>query len=142
MELASPGLREEAEARRKAQERATAAEERLTVIQDQYRKTLEELHITQRMLQERPASATTTGPDPEVEARLLKAEGQTRLLEGQLAAMSTERDKLARHIAEQAKAAEAAKTKGDPEADRKTRQIEQEAIGLGPSSRARRPSCR
>ena len=130
LELASPGLREEAEARRKAQERATSAEERLTVIQEQYRKTLEELHITQRMLQERPASATTTGPDPEVEARLLKAEGQTRLLEGQLAAMSTERDKLARHIAEQAKAAEVAKAKGDPEADRKTRQIEQEAIGL------------
>src|SRR4029079_1861017 len=37
LELASPGLREEAEARRKGQERATSAEERLTVIQDQYR---------------------------------------------------------------------------------------------------------
>ena len=55
LELPSPGLREEADARRKAEERATGAEERLNVIQDQYRKTLEELHVTQRMLQERPA---------------------------------------------------------------------------------------
>ena len=125
---ASPGLREEADARRKAEERATAAEERLTVIQDQYRKTLEELHVTQRMLQERPA--TPTRPDPEVEARLSKAEGQARLLEGQLKAMSTERDKLARHIAEQAKARSRRRPTGRSRADRKTRQVEQEAIGL------------
>jgi hypothetical protein len=121
IESTSPGLREEAEARRKAEERATAAEERLTVIQDQYRKTLEELHVTQRLIQERPLAG---GPDPVIEERLLKAEGQARLLEGQLKAMSTERDKLARHIADQAK------TKPDPELDRKTRQVEQEAIGL------------
>ncbi|MGZ5298670.1 MAG: hypothetical protein ACXWDU_03250 [Actinomycetota bacterium] len=121
IELSSPGLREEADARKKAEERASAAEERLSVIQDQYRKTLEELHVTQRLLQERPASS---GTDPEAEARLLKAEGHARLVEGQLKAMSTERDKLARHIAEQAKA------KGDPELDRRSRQVEQEAIGL------------
>lgn len=121
IESTSPGLREEAEARRKAEERARAAEERLSVIQDQYRKTLEELHVTQRLIQERPLAG---GPDPIAEERLLKAEGQARLLEGQLKAMSTERDKLARHIADQAK------TKSDPELDRKTRQVEQEAIGL------------
>jgi chromosome segregation ATPase len=121
IESASPGLREEAEARRKAEERARAAEERLSVIQDQYRKTLEELHVTQRLIQERPVAG---GPDPIAEDRLLKAEGHARLLEGQLNAMSTERDKLARHIADQAK------TKSDPELDRKTRQVEQEAIGL------------
>ncbi len=121
IELPSPGLREEADARRKADDRATAAEERLSVIQDQYRKTLEELHVTQRLLQERPAAS---GLDPELEARLLKAEDQARLLEGHLKAMSTERDKLARHIAEQAK------SKSDPELDRKARQVEQEAIGL------------
>ncbi|MGZ8650787.1 MAG: hypothetical protein ACXWX5_01280 [Actinomycetota bacterium] len=121
IELSSPGLREEADARKTAEERASAAEERLSVIQDQYRKTLEELHVTQRLLQERPASS---GTDPEAEARLLKAEGHARLVEGQLKAMSTERDKLARHIAEQAKA------KGDPELDRRSRQVEQEAIGL------------
>ena len=121
IEAANPGVREEAEARRKAEERATAAEERLGVIQDQYRKSLEELHVTQRLIQERPPMG---GPDPFAEERLLKAEGQARLLEGQLKAMSTERDKLAQHIAEQAK------TKSDPELDRKTRQVEQEAIGL------------
>ena len=127
LELPSPGLREEADARKKAEERATGAEERLNVIQDQYRKTLEELHVTQRMLQERPAAS---GPDPETETRLLKAEGQARLVEGQLKAMSIERDKLARHIAEQAKAKGDKGDKVDPEIDRRARQVEQEAIGL------------
>ncbi|MEO8423690.1 MAG: hypothetical protein ABI595_07210 [Actinomycetota bacterium] len=123
-ELPSPGLREEADARKKAEDRASSSEERLSVIQEQYRKTLEELHVTQRLLQERPAAS---GADPEVEARLLKAESQTGLLEGQLKAMSMERDKLARHIADQAKAKG---DKVDPELDRKARQVEQEAIGL------------
>lgn len=121
IEVPSPGLREEADARRKAEERASAAEQRLNVIQEQYRKTLEELHVIQRLIQERPA---TSAPDPVAEERLLKAEGQVRLLEGQLKTMGTERDKLARHIAEQAK------TKTDPELDPKARQVEQEAIGL------------
>ena len=121
IEVASPGLRVEADARRKAEERAAAAEERLNLIQDQYRKTLEELHTTQRILQERP---TPSGTDAAIEERMLKAEGHVRMLEGQLTAMGTERDKLARHIAEQAK------IKSDPEFDRKARQVEQEAIGL------------
>jgi hypothetical protein len=121
IEATSPGLRVEADARRKAEERAAAAEERLNLIQDQYRKTLEELHTTQRILQERP---TPSGVDAAMEERMLKAEGHVRLLEGQLTAMGTERDKLARHIAEQAK------IKSDPEFDRKARQVEQEAIGL------------
>ena len=43
--------------------------------------------------------------------------------------MSMERDKLARHIAEQAKKGEKSDTI-DPELDRKARQVEQEAIGL------------
>ncbi len=124
IEASAPGLREEADARKKAEDRAVAAEERLKVIQDQYRKTLEELHVTQRVLQERPVPS---GTDPEIEARLLKAEGNATLLETQLNAMSTERDRLARHIAEQAKAKV---DKADPELDRKTRQVEQEAIGL------------
>jgi hypothetical protein len=124
VEVPSPGLREEADARKKAEGRASASEERLNVIQEQYRKTLEELHVTQRLLQERPAA---TGADPEAEARLSTAEGQVGLLQGQLKAMSTERDKLARHIAEQAKSKG---DKADPELDRKARQVEQEAIGL------------
>ena len=125
IELPSQGFREDADARTKADQRASAAEERLNVIQEQYRKTLEELHVTQRILQERPAAS---GADPEIEARMLKAEGQVGLLEGQLKVMSTERDKLARHIAEQAKSK--GDPKGDPELDRKVRQAEQEAIGL------------
>lgn len=123
VEMPAPGLREEAEARRRAEERAAAAEQRLTVIQEQYRKTLEELHVTQRLIQERPQPGA---PDPVVEGRLVKAEGQVRLLEGQLKAMSVERDKLARHIADQARGKEEA----DTNVDRRTRQVEQEAIGL------------
>jgi chromosome segregation ATPase len=122
-QYAPPGLREEGDARRKAEDRAAAAEQRLTVIQEQYRKTLEELHVTQRLIQERPQPGA---PDPAVEGRLLKAEGQARLLEGQLKAMSAERDKLARHIADQAKN----KPDTDAEADRRNKQVEQEAIGL------------
>ncbi len=122
-QYAPPGLREEGDARRKAEERAAAAEQRLTVIQEQYRKTLEELHVTQRLIQERPQPGA---PDPAVEGRLLKAEGQARLLEGQLKAMSAERDKLARHIADQAKN----KPEADTDADRRNKQVEQEAIGL------------
>ncbi len=121
IELPAPGLREEGDARRKAEERAESAEERLAVIQEQYRKTLEQLHVTQKMVQERPQPGA---PDPELEGRLLKAEGHARLLEGQLKAMGTERDKLARHIAEQAK------NKPDPALDHRARQVEQEAIGL------------
>lgn len=121
IELPAPGLREEGDARRKAEERAEGAEQRLAVIQEQYRKTLEQLHVTQKMVQERPQPGA---PDPELEGRLLKAEGQARLLEGQLKAMGTERDKLARHIAEQAK------NKPDPVLDQRARQVEQEAIGL------------
>ena len=121
IELPAPGLREEGDARRKAEERAESAEERLSVIQEQYRKTLEQLHVTQKMVQDRPQPGA---PDPELEGRLLKAEGHARLLEGQLKAMGTERDKLARHIAEQAK------NKPDPAQDHRARQVEQEAIGL------------
>jgi hypothetical protein len=121
VELPAPGLREEGDARRKAEERAEGAEQRLSVIQEQYRKTLEQLHVTQKMVQERPQPGA---PDPELEGRMLKAEGHARLLEGQLKAMGTERDKLARHIAEQAK------NKPDPALDHRARQVEQEAIGL------------
>lgn len=127
LEMQAPGFREEADARRKAEDRASAAEQRLTVIQEQYRKTLEELHVTQRLIQERPQPGA---PDPATEGRLLKAEGQVRLMEGQLKAMSGERDKLARHIAEQAKNRTEAEAQTDADAVRRSTQAEQEAIGL------------
>ena len=47
-----PGLREEGEARRRAEERARAAEERLGLLQDQYRTTLEELQSFQQLASE------------------------------------------------------------------------------------------
>ena len=53
----SPGLREEGDARRKAEDRARAAEERLATLQGQYRNTLEELQTSQRRIQEQAAAA-------------------------------------------------------------------------------------
>ncbi|MEO8477157.1 MAG: hypothetical protein ABI572_08915 [Actinomycetota bacterium] len=89
-----PGLREEGDARRKAEERAHAAEERLTVLQEQYRKTLEDLQIAQRR-------ATETRTDPAIQDRMLRAEDRARLLEDELLkaadrleAVSAERDQL------------------------------------------------
>ena len=66
-----PGLREEGEARRRAEERATAAEERLGLLQDQYRKALEELQDFRELAREPRAAA-----DPKLEERALRAEGQ------------------------------------------------------------------
>ncbi len=96
----TPGLREEGDARRKAEERAFAAEERLSVLQEQYRKTLEDLQVAQRR-------ATETRPDPETQDRLLRAEDRARLLEEEarkagerLAAVAAERDQLSKVAAE------------------------------------------
>jgi len=96
----TPGLREEGAARRKAEERAHAAEERLSVLQEQYRKTLDDLQISQRR-------ATEPRTDPEAQARLLQAEDRARLLEDEartaadrLAALSAERDQLSQVAAD------------------------------------------
>jgi signal transduction histidine kinase len=96
----TPGLREEGDARRKAEERAYAAEERLSVLQEQYRKTLEDLQVAQRR-------ATESRPDPETQDRLLRAEDRARLLEEEarkagerLAAVTAERDQLSKVAAE------------------------------------------
>ena len=100
MTVPTPGLREEGDARRKAEERAYAAEERLSVLQEQYRKTLEELQVAQRR-------ATESRPDPETQERLLRAEDRARLLEEQarkaaerFAAVTAERDQLSKVAAE------------------------------------------
>src|SRR5712691_8442134 len=124
IEVPTPGLREEAEARRRAEDRAKAAEERLAVLQDQYRTTLDELQNTQRALRQTPMTAPT--PDPANEERALHAEGRVRLLEGQLQAMNIERDKLAKLLAEAVKERRETTAAPDPRA----RQMEQETIGL------------
>jgi DNA repair exonuclease SbcCD ATPase subunit len=73
----SPGVKEEGDARRKAEHRARAAEERLAVLQDQYRKTLDELQEAQNRLRE----ATTSAADPSAEERAMQAEQRAAMLE-------------------------------------------------------------
>lgn len=73
----SPGVKEEGDARRKAEDRAHAAEERLSLLQDQYRKTLDELQEAQNNLRE----ATSTTPDPASEGRAMQAEQRASMLE-------------------------------------------------------------
>ena len=87
--MPQPGLREEGEARRKAEDRARAAEERLALLQDQYRKSLEELQNYRDIAREpRPEI------DPELEERALRAEGQVRDLEQRVHTLDGERAKL------------------------------------------------
>ena len=85
---AQHGLKEEGDARRMSEERARAAEERLSVLQEQYRKTLDELHASKER------TPTMAESDPALEERALQAEGKLRLMQGQLRAVSEERDKL------------------------------------------------
>ncbi len=90
IEAPQPGMKEEAEARRRAESRAHEAEQRLTLLQDQYRATLEELQATQRTMLDQP-----TGHDREFEERAVKAEAAARSLEQRLHSVTTERDRIA-----------------------------------------------
>jgi hypothetical protein len=114
--------REDAVARRRAEDRARIAEEQLAAIQEQHRRSLEELQVAQKRLREVPVAAR---PDAQLEERLLKAEGRTRLLEGQLQAMTTERDRLSAELRDAREAA-----RPDDEIERRARQLEQEGIAL------------
>src|SRR3954451_17709300 len=87
--MQQPGLREEGDARRKAEDRARAAEERLALLQDQYRKSLEELQKSREIARE-PRPDT----DPALEDRALRAEGQVRDLEQKVQTLDGERAKL------------------------------------------------
>ncbi len=73
----SPGVKEEGDARRKAEHRAREAEERLAVLQDQYRKTLDELQEAQNRLRD----ATSVAADPSAEERAMLAEQRAAMLE-------------------------------------------------------------
>lgn len=70
------GMKEEGDARRKAEDRARAAEDRLGIVQDQYRKTLDELQAAQNRLRE-----ASTRPDPAAEERAMQAEHRAAMLE-------------------------------------------------------------
>ena len=124
IEALTPGFREEAEARKIAEARAQAAEERLILLQEQYKKALDDLQTYQRMAHE-----TITRPDPKLEERALRAEGLVRTLEGQVRALEEEREKLAGRADELASIVDRAPTP-DPAQARKLRESEQEAIGL------------
>lgn len=143
----APGMKEEGDARRKAEDRARAAEERLGVLQDQYRKTLDELQAAQNRLRE----ATTAQTDPTLEERAMLAEQRAaaledhargadqrarsleersreleeraRLFERQAQSTKAELDEMNRRLSERPSAAE-----GD--ADGRLQAAEQETIGL------------
>jgi hypothetical protein len=90
LEAPRPGLKEEAEARRRAETRAYEAEQRVALLQDQYRATLEELQSAQRMLRDRPEE-----PGRGFEERAVKAEAAARTLEQRLHSVTVERDRIA-----------------------------------------------
>ncbi len=74
----APGMKEEGDARRKAEDRARAAEERLSVMQNQYRKTLDELQAAQNNLRD---AVGATQADPSLEERAMLAEQRAAMLE-------------------------------------------------------------
>lgn len=118
IEPAQPGLKEEAEARRRAEGRAQEAEQRLTLLQDQYRATLEELQATQRIVRDQP-----TGQDRALEERAVKAEAAARSLEQRLHSVTTERDRIAGELLVRRDA-------GSGLSDEELKQAEAEAMGL------------
>ena len=115
-----PGMREEGEARRRAEERARAAEDRLSLLQEQYGKTLEELQTYQAA----PA-AQAGGVDPVLEERALRAEGQVRTLEQQIRTVTGERERLAGQLQDALRA-----PIPDAEDTARLREAELEAISL------------
>lgn len=121
IEVPHPGLREEADARRMAEERARAAEERLSLLQEQYRKALDDLQTFQRMAREAAGR-----PDPRLEERALRSEGLVRTLEGQVKALQVERERLATRLDDATTSIE----RPDPEQERRVLDAVQEAIGL------------
>jgi signal transduction histidine kinase len=121
IEVPTPGLKEEADARRLAESRAQAAEERLALLQEQYRKALEDLQTFQQMARE-----SITRPDARVEERALRAEGLVRTLEGQVKALQDEREQLAARVDELS----AARPGAAVYEERRLLEAEQEAIGL------------
>ena len=118
IEAPQPGMKEEAEARRRAESRAQEAEQRLTLLQDQYRATLEELQATQRTILDQP-----TGRDREYEERAVKAEAAARSLEQRLHSVTTERDRIAGELLARRD------TIAGPSGE-KLKQAEAEAMGL------------
>ncbi len=117
-----PGLREESVARRRAEERAQAAEDRLDLLQEQYRKTLEELQGFQRISREPQRTV-----DPRLEERALRAEGVVSTLQQQIQTLTAEREKLAAQLME---ASGDTPFAGDDGAEVRAREAERESLAL------------
>lgn len=117
------GLREEAEARRRAEERARAAEERLVVMQEQYKKTLGDLQASQAT-QSANGSGVKVVADPKLEERALRAEGQLQTLQQQIVTLTSERERLMTQVQELVRA------QPDPGQEVRLLQVEREALGL------------
>jgi signal transduction histidine kinase len=111
-----PGLREESEARRRAEDRATAAEERLATVQAQYRKALDDIRDMER--------ASAVGIDPRMEERALRAEGKLQTAEQQVATLMAERERLGAQLRDVQSAGP------DPDQEYRLRAAEREATGL------------
>ncbi len=121
LDIQQPGMREEAEARRRAEDRAQAAEERLAVLQDQYRRALEELQHSQNAARDaqRPVA------DQHLEERALRAEAEVQSVMRQMQTLTASREKLAGQLRE----ALAAPT-DDAQAARRLHEAEMEVLGL------------
>jgi hypothetical protein len=117
---AHPGMRAEGEARRRAEERAHAAEQRLTLLQEQYQKALDDLQTFQRTARE-PAKK---GANPRLEERALRAEGQVATLQQQIQTLAAEREQLAIQLQE------VEGLDADPLAEARLRHAEREADEL------------
>ena len=126
--MPSIGIREEAEARRRAEERAEAAEKRASTLQEKYRKALEDLQEAQHDIRAKPSNSRIL---PQLEERALKAEGRVRTLEGQVQALQTEREKLAQDLLETMGSQRNAEGVGATSDElNRLQEAEQEAIGL------------
>ena len=131
----SPGLREEGDARRKAEDRARAAEERLATLQGQYRNTLEELQTSQRRIQEQAVAAR---PDPRLQDELTKAEQRAREqevkareLQARLRVLEEEHRELARVTPDPALVAATTERLAEVTRERDTLQHEHDALKNG-----------
>ncbi len=114
-------MREEGEARRRAEDRAQAAEQRLAVLQDQYRRALEDLQRSQNAARDaqRPVA------DQHLEERALRAEAEVQAVMRQMQAMSAGREKIEAQLREALSS-----PTDDAQAARRLHEAEMEVLGL------------
>jgi hypothetical protein len=124
VEVPQPGIREEGEARRRAEDRAQAAEERLSVLQDQYRRALEELQQAQNAARD----AQRPIVDQHLEERALRAEAEVQSLVRQLQTVTDGHERLQAQLRESMSAKTEAPDDGATTA--RLHEAEMEVLGL------------